>query len=122
MLRDIRSLANIAVIEVAQYSLALDVDAGISELQVTFVLQTADGSLSPVSAPLIRMAGSIDRLFERLGGGVCRSGSDVGQVGAGQRVLNVVPNEGNRDTRVSSIDVETSEAVEQPELRGEGEL
>ena len=33
-------------------------------------------------------------------------------------VLNVVPNEGNRDTRVSSIDVETSEAVEQPELRG----
>ena len=86
VLRDIRSLANIAVIEVAQYSLALDVDAGISKLQVTFFLQTADGSLSPVSAPLIRIAGSIDRLFERLGGGVRRSSSDVGQVGAGQRV------------------------------------
>src|SRR5579871_903794 len=108
MLRDVRPLANVAVVEIAQHRLALDVHAGISELEVSFLLQTADCSFSPISAAIVRIAGGIEGLFEGLRGGIGRSGSDVNEVAAGLSVLNVVPDNGNRNPRVSGIDVEAS--------------
>src|ERR1700726_2510028 len=73
VLRDIRSLANIAVIEVAEHCFAFDVDAGVSDLPVPFLLQSADSPFGPVSAPLIRVAGGVAGLLERLRRAVSRS-------------------------------------------------
>ena len=117
--RDVRPLANIAVVEVAQHRLALNVDAGVSELQITFFLQATNSSFSPISAPVMRVAGGIDRLLISSSRGVCRGRNDVRKVAASLGILNVVADERDRESRMSSIDIEASDGVEQPELRGE---
>src|SRR4029077_5735647 len=55
VLRHVCSLANVAVVEVAQYRFALDEDAGVSELQITLFLQASYISFSPISTTIMRV-------------------------------------------------------------------
>src|SRR5581483_3889517 len=118
MLRDIRALPDVAVIEVAQHSLALDVQVGVVKLKVAFLLQAADGDLRPVSTTLMRVAGRVHGLLVSLSGCVRGRGGDVDEIAAGLRVLHVISYEADRHTRMPGIDVNAGKAVKQPELGG----
>ena len=54
MLGYIRALADVAVVEITENGFALDVYARVSDLPVPLLLETAESSLRPVAAALIR--------------------------------------------------------------------
>src|SRR5579884_4082548 len=56
MFCDVRTLTDLAVIEVAQDGLPLDIDTGIAELPVTLLLQSSQSSLKPVASTCMRVA------------------------------------------------------------------
>src|SRR5437660_9481113 len=119
MLRHVRSLADFAVIEVSQHGLALDEDSRISKLEIAFLLQTTDSALCPVSAPLMRVAGRVQRLFERLRSGICGYSHDISHIRASLRVLNVVSDEAQRKALMPRVDVDPGQVIKQRKLRAE---
>src|SRR5437899_12047301 len=104
MLRHVRPLADFAVIKVPKHSLALDEDARISDLEIPLLLQPADPALCPVSAPLMRVAGRVQRLFERLRSRICGYSHDISHIRASLRVLNVVSDEAQRKALMPRFD------------------
>jgi len=119
MLRHIGPLANVAVVEVAENRFPFDKNMRIPKLQVTLLLQAADPAFGPIAAPLMRVAGCVHRLLERLRRRVRRRRENVYQVSASLRILNVVPYEAERKLRVASVEVEARNVIEQRELGSE---
>jgi hypothetical protein len=119
MLRHICPLAEFAVVEVAENRFPFDVNMRVPKLQVTLLLQATDPAFSPITAPLTRVAGCVQRLFERLCRRFRRGGENVSQVSASLRILNVVPNEAERKLRVARVEVEARNVIEQRELGSE---
>ena len=93
MLCDIRSLPDVAVVEVAEHRFALDVNPRITDLPIAFLLQTAHPALRPVSAALVGNAVEVLRLRIGQAGRIRRRGNDVGEISAGLCVLHVVADE-----------------------------
>jgi hypothetical protein len=78
-----------------------------------FFLQAPNPSLGPVAAPLIRIAGSIQSLFERLGGSLCRRGHNVWEIRAGFDVLDIIANEADGKAMIAGVDINLCEVIEQ---------
>lgn len=118
MLAHVASLPYVAGIKDGEHCFSLNKHPGVGKLQVTFVLCPANSSLGPVCVPLTGVAGRAERLGESGRAGVRRSRAQIGEIGAGLGVLNVVANQCDGPTLCRRRDVEAGDRIKQAKLRG----
>src|SRR6266446_421819 len=120
VLADVAVVAQVAEVERAHNGFAFDKHARVGELEIFGFREAADAAFEPIATALAGEAGGV------AGNGrdcrCCSSGTygrEIANVGAGFRVLDVIPENHERDSRIASLDVKPRDGVQEAELGSE---